>query len=133
MQIKNFIKENLDRIIAVIAVIILYVVYAFSGIRCPIRYTTGVSCMGCGMTRALWSAFTLNFKDAFYYHPLWVLVPPAVVVFLFRKKINEKVWKVLLGIGIAAFIIVYFIRLFDTHNHVVVFEPEKSIIGKLIY
>ena len=48
-----------------------------------------------------------------------------------RKKINKNAFKAFLTFTIAAFIVVYFIRMFDPHNHVVVFEPQNSIFGRL--
>ena len=131
MKFKSFIKEHSDKIIAVIAVIILYTLFFTFGIGCPIKYTTGVSCMGCGMTRALWAAVRLHFADAFYFHPLWPVVIAWIPLFIFKKKINKDIFKALIVITVAAFIVVYFIRMFDSHNHVVVFEPQNSIIGRL--
>ncbi len=130
MQIKSFIKENWNKIIAVIAVIILYVTYAVSDIKCPIRYITGISCMGCGMSRALVSALTFHFRESFYYHPLWPLVPVWAVLLIFRKKINKNLFYVLIGVTVVAFTVVYFMRMFDPHNHVVVCSPQNSIVGK---
>ncbi|MBP5772858.1 MAG: DUF2752 domain-containing protein [Eubacterium sp.] len=88
--------------------------------------------MGCGMTRALWAAARLHFADAFYFHPLWPVVIAWIPIFAFRKKMSKEVFKALIIITIVAFIVVYFIRMFDPHNHVVVFEPAKSIFGRLI-
>jgi len=130
MKFKSFIKEHLDKIIAVTAVIILYTIF-LNSIGCPIKFTTGVSCMGCGMTRALWAAVRLHFTDAFYFHPLWPLVIVWIPVFIFRKKINKNAFKAFLTFTIAAFIVVYFIRMFDPHNHVVVFEPQNNIFSRL--
>ena len=64
--------------------------YTFVIGRCPILWLTGVPCPGCGMTRALTHAVRLDFAGAFYYHPLWFAVPPAVLylahlaVYLYR-------------------------------------------------
>ena len=47
--------------------------------HCPFLYFFGVPCPGCGMTRALIKACTFDFKAAFYYHPLFLLVIIAAV------------------------------------------------------
>ena len=44
------------------------VLLKLTGMTCLIKSTFGVSCPGCGMTRACFSALTFNFKQAFYYH-----------------------------------------------------------------
>ena len=36
---------------------------------CPFRFFFGISCPGCGMTRALLAALRLDFAAAFSYHP----------------------------------------------------------------
>lgn len=123
------IKKYSDKIIGVVVVCIVLVSYIFIG--CPIKRVTGVSCMGCGMTRAFWSLATLHFKESFYYHPLWPLVLAWIPIFIFRDKINKKLFKVFVGITIAAFIVVWILRMMDGHNHIVVFQPSKSIIGRL--
>ncbi len=53
---------------------------------CIIRKNTGFPCPSCGMTRAYIEMFKLNFKRAFYYHPLFIL--PAVIFLTasLRKK-----------------------------------------------
>ncbi|MEY8337350.1 DUF2752 domain-containing protein [Lachnospiraceae bacterium 62-35] len=56
-------------------------------IGCPIRYITGFSCPGCGMTRAFWSLFHGNIQAAFSYHPLFFLVP---VLFYSIYQVEEK-------------------------------------------
>ena len=42
---------------------------------CPFRFFFGISCPGCGMTRALLAALRLDFAAAFSYHPLFFLLP----------------------------------------------------------
>ena len=52
MMVKNLIKEKRGMISAIAAVVILYIVLECFGITCPIKFITGVSCAGCGMSRA---------------------------------------------------------------------------------
>jgi len=82
--------------------------------RCPIRAFFGIPCPGCGMTRALFSAFTLDFEKAFYYHPLFwlvlILVPAGIVYYLLGKPYTANVRGAILGVALL-FIIVYIIRL----------------------
>lgn len=53
---------------------------------CPIKYFTGVSCPGCGMTRAWWSVAAGNLAGAFYWHPLFWAVPLAGVLFIVARR-----------------------------------------------
>lgn len=93
----------------IVVVAILYV----TGIGCPIRFFTGISCPGCGLTRAYWEAFHLNFKAAFYYHPGFLLVIPAVILSIFSDRIKKPVGTTLYILLIAAFLIIYIVRLWN--------------------
>lgn len=52
----------------------------FLDFGCLFKAVTGLSCPGCGMTRAWLSAFALDFDAALAYHPLFGVVPPALVL-----------------------------------------------------
>ena len=86
-------NERKELICAVTAVVVLYTAMESIGITCPIKFITGISCVGCGMSRA-WMAFLhLDIAKAFAYHPLFWLVPIAVIVLLCKSKINIKIYK----------------------------------------
>ena len=74
-------RERLPETVApLIALCAAVFVLHVTGIHCPIKYLTGVSCPGCGMTRA-WMAFLSGrVRLAFAYHPLFWLVPAAFVL-----------------------------------------------------
>ena len=77
-----------ELICAVTAVVVLYTAMESIGITCPIKFITGISCAGCGMSRA-WMAFLhLDIAKAFSYHPLCWLVPIAIIILLCISKIN---------------------------------------------
>lgn len=102
------------------------------GITCPIKFITGISCAGCGMSRA-WMAFLhLDIAKAFAYHPLFWLVPIAVIVLLCKSKINIKIYKIIIFTIIIMFAIVYMCRLIWSGDDVVVFEPENNILFRII-
>lgn len=62
---------------ALVAIVAL--VLGATGIGCPIKFMTGISCPGCGMTRAWLEALQLHLSVALAYHPLFWAVPLAVV------------------------------------------------------
>ena len=127
----NFMRIR-DAIAAVAAIALLYAILSLAGIGCPIKYCTGVSCPGCGMTRAWHAVLHLNFKEAFAFHPLWILPVPLALLIIFRRKINPKVFRISMIVIIAMFFVVYGIRMADPSNEVVVFRPKKGLIGRLI-
>lgn len=107
-------KRRLNRIeviTSVAAVVVLYVILESFGVTCPIKYITGISCAGCGMSRAWISLLHFNIHDAFMYHPLFFLPPVVVIVMLFKSKINIKFYKIFMFTMAGAFVIVYLYRM----------------------
>nr|WP_307776543.1 DUF2752 domain-containing protein [uncultured Cetobacterium sp.] len=62
----------------------------------------GVPCFTCGITRAYLSLLKLDIKSAFYYHPLFFLVP-----FLFFIKKQKQLFLIF-----GLFIFVWIIRMY---------------------
>lgn len=125
-------KDRKELICAVTAVVILYTAMESIGITCPIKFITGISCAGCGMSRA-WIAFLqLDMAKAFEYHPLFWLPPIAVIVLLCKPKINIKIYKIFIFTIILMFAIVYICRLIWSSDDVVVFEPQNNILFRII-
>ena len=125
-------NERKELICAVTAVVVLYTAMELIGITCPIKFITGISCAGCGMSRA-WMAFLqLDIAKAFEYHPLFWLVPIAVIVLLCKSKINIKFYKIFMFTIAGAFVIVYLYRMFIGTGDIVVFEPQNNILFRII-
>lgn len=128
-------KRRLNRIeviTSVTAVVVLYVILESFGVTCPIKYITGISCAGCGMSRAWIALLHFNIHEAFMYHPLFFL-PPVVVIFMFLKsKINIKFYKIFMFTMAGAFVIVYLYRMFIGTGDIVVFEPQNNILFRII-
>lgn len=125
-------KDRKELICAVTAVVILYTAMESIGITCPIKFITGISCAGCGMSRA-WLAFLrLDMAKAFEYHPLFWLPPIAVIVLLCKSKINIKIYKIFIFTIVLMFAIVYICRLIWSGDDIVVFEPQNNILFRII-
>lgn len=63
--------EKLKNLGVFLLIVLLYLAFmTVSSIGCPIRWFTGISCPGCGMSRAFFSLLRLDFAGAFRYHPL---------------------------------------------------------------
>lgn len=66
---------SLGAAIAVAALALL-----LTDIGCVFKLVTGLSCPGCGMTRAWLAALRLDFPAALAYHPLFWVIPLAVAL-----------------------------------------------------
>ena len=125
-------NERKELICAATAVVVLYTAMESIGITCPIKFITGISCAGCGMSRAWISLLHFNIHDAFMYHPLFFLPPVVVIVMILKSKINIKIYKIIIFTIIIMFAIVYMCRLIWSGDDVVVFEPENNILFRII-
>ena len=121
-----YLKKIGPVIVSVGAVVLVYAVFFLLGITCPIKFVTGVSCAGCGMTRAWLQVLRLDLNEAFYFHPLFWTIP-VVAVFYFLRKRFPRIFRAVAGVVTALFIVVYFVRMFDRSCDIVVFEPFKSV------
>ena len=117
--------------IAIAAIILLYGILWILGTGCPIKFLTGVSCMGCGMMRASWSLMHGHVHEAAHFHPLVFAVIPFGLWILLKKKIPERIYRIGIWGIVLAFTITYIIRMADPANTVVVFEPQNGIILRL--
>lgn len=114
-----------------VILVVFYAVMMRLGITCPIRFLTGVSCAGCGMTRAWMAVARLDLASAFSYHPLFWLPIPGAVVLLLRKKLPKALSRGLLAGCVALFLVVYVLRLFSGEDSVVVFAPREGFFWRL--
>ena len=137
-KIYEFVKKHRSVIVACMAVIFLYIVLFAVGIGCPIKYLTGVSCPGCGMTRACISALRFDFLQAFEYHPLWFAVLPiAILLVFFRVKRNSSAFAWVSVIAGVMLVAMYIYRMVFARGEVVSFSLTsgalyrffKSVIG----
>lgn len=115
--------------------IIIGILYGFLnlfGVGCPIKFLTGISCPGCGMTRAVMATLNLQFSKAFYYHPLFGLVPFMFALYLFEDKIKPIYTKYTWILIISLFLTIYVIRLFIIANNIVFIDISSGFVLKFI-
>ncbi len=132
LHIKISGRRMREDILCALTITLVYLIWGRMGISCPILFLTGVSCAGCGMSRALLAMLRLDFQTAFYYHPLFWLPIPAAFLFLFRNRIPRRLLRGLAAVIIAAFLGVYVIRLFFLQDSIVVFRPEDGLIWRAV-
>ena len=114
------------------AIALFYVAIEALGVTCPILYLTGISCAGCGMSRAWLSLLRGDLAGAFAYHPLFWLPVPAAALLLLQRRMPRRVFRWGIGIVCVLFILVYLVRLLWLEDPVVVFQPARGLIGRLV-
>ena len=118
---------------AVLFIVAFYLLLEALGITCPIKYLTGISCPGCGMSRALLSVLRLDFASAFHYHALWPLLFVLLPYYLYCRNKKIRMSRTVLGISVVLFLAYYFYRILYGDDTIAVFEPESGIIVSLIH
>lgn len=117
---------------ALAAVALFYIVIESLGVTCPILFLTGISCAGCGMSRAWLSLLRLDLAGAFAFHPLFWLPVPAAALLLFRRRLPRRVFLWAMGAVCALFLGVYLVRLFSPGDDVVVFRPAQGFLVQML-
>ncbi len=127
----NLLKKITGALPAILAVVLVYAIFHITGIGCPVRYATGISCPGCGMTRAWLSLLRLDFAGAFYYHPLFPLPAVAVILYYFKDRIPVNFYRIWIFTLILLFSIIYLLRLIGPDDTIVSFRPQEGFIYRV--
>lgn len=125
-------REFWDILSAAAAIIVLYIFFDIIGIGCPIKFVTGISCMGCGMTRAWRAVLHFDLHSAFYYHPGFWLPPIALFSLYLKYKKNIKFYKIFMFTVIGCFVTIYVARLIWFKSDIVVFQPQNNILSRVM-
>lgn len=131
---RNIMSKLKDLGVFLLIVLLYIAVMSITGIGCPIRWFTGISCPGCGMSRAFFSLLHLDFAGAFRYHPL--IYPVILFVpyyFLGSEKTDrqKKVKKTLLILLAILAICLWIFRIFH-EDSVVRIDLSNSVMIKYL-
>ncbi len=106
-----------------------------SAYKCPLDLLFGIPCPLCGATRAVLSAITGRFADAFYYHPLWplfIIAGGALILHILGViKVKKTVASATVWFLIIALLVCFVIRHING-SPVVAIHFEDSLIGSLL-
>ena len=116
---------------AVALIAALYTALHFLGVGCPIKALTGVSCAGCGMSRAWLALLRLDLSSAFAYHPPFWLPVPVALGLLFRRRLPGALVRGRVGAACVLFLVVYGIRMLQPEDTVVTFAPETGMVYRV--
>lgn len=122
------VQETKRKLILIGLCFVAIVLLSVFRIGCPLRFITGITCMGCGMTRAVTSLFQMKFADAFYYHPCVFLIP----FFCCYSFCSKAVQKHIIVAGTIVFVLIYLCRLYHG-NAIVEWHLEEGLIYKILF
>jgi hypothetical protein len=100
-----------DYIKVVVIILVATVVLSVLGIGCPVKFTTGVSCPGCGLTRAWLSFFSGDISESFRLHPLFWMVPFCVLLAILEEFYKSRVLDIVLIALVVVFVVLWLARL----------------------
>ena len=105
-------KKNLQ-LFSIFMIVIFAILFFDFG--CVIRYAFGFPCPSCGLTRAYKCFFAFKFKEAFFWHPLFLYIPLLFFVYCFKRweyELKEVKWfKIFLVISLIVLGIVFVVRM----------------------
>lgn len=125
---KKRLQKNLTALVLVC--ILYYLVTHFTG--CPIRFFLGISCPGCGITRAWLHVLQLDFAGAFACHPLFWMAPVIAAAFVFEGWIDFRKYRWAVILTALLFVGVYLIRILWFPDEIVSFQPREGFLFKVI-
>lgn len=124
-------KKSRTIIDAVAVAAAIFIFFIILKIPCPFRLLTGVSCIGCGMTRAYLNALQFNFLEAFYFHPLWPLVPVSVGCYIWARVKKPSLGNLVIFVSAMAMLTVYAIRWFTGPSEVVYADMTETVYYRI--
>ncbi|MDR0974131.1 MAG: DUF2752 domain-containing protein [Ruminococcus sp.] len=135
---RNLLKQ-LKSYWGVLVFALIYIIFAsnFLGTGCIFSSVSGIPCMGCGGTRAVFALMHGDILASFHYHPL---VIPAVIIFgvyfsslfIFGKETAKRFEKLLIVFCVIS-VLLYIIRMimYFPHTEPMVYNYD-SILGRII-
>lgn len=125
-------KSKIMDTIPALAGIVSYLLFLkMFHLPCPILYLTGCSCPGCGMSRAVMSASCFNFKQAFYYHPLFFVPFLGIYMYIKWDDYKDRTKTFLLVFFCSAMILVYIYRMVYMQSDVVRCDIQQGLLYKV--
>lgn len=115
-------------VVVALAALVLHVLR----VGCPIKFLTGVSCPGCGMTRAWLCALCLDFPSAVAYHPLFWLVPVAVVLAVLQTHVGGRALTAAVLVCVALFVALWVVRLLCPSDATLLVSPQAIPLSDVV-
>ena len=114
----------------------VYVAFiTLTGIGCPIRFSTGISCPGCGMSRAVLLMLSGHFRAAFRMHPLVYAVLPAGIWLFFGPEQTaglRRFKKGMITVLVVLLLAVYAWRIYH-HDPLLSIDPSLGSVLQWFY
>ena len=122
-KILEIFKENKNLVIPTCGVLVYCLLGWFLHFPCPIKFITGISCPGCGMSRAAISFLRFDFAKAWYYHPgVFLLIPFTVAILVLNYKKLYKIRKVVIVVFSCMLLAIYLYRILVIKSPVMVVD-----------
>ena len=128
---KEFWKKYGSYVPALLFILGGILIFFIFKIPCLSQLLFGMSCPGCGLTRAFLAVLSGDIALSFKMHPFWIALIPCVVVgFILHLKKKEKAFYIFTVSAIVVYIGVWVVRLI-MGDPVVQFNLESGAIYRL--
>lgn len=134
VSLREALSRTAPAVIAIAAILLIYGAAQISGIGvCPLRTLFGLSCPGCGMSRAWWELLSGDLPGALRYHPLFWLPVPALLLLLFRDRVPPRIFTGSMSLMLLLLLAVYGVRMADPADEVVRFSPGSGMFFRIFH
>ncbi len=116
----------------IISFILILIILNISGIGCPIHFFSGINCPGCGMTRAYYALLSGDVYSAFYYHPLFFIVPIWILILCVFYNQQPKFLILFRNLTVVLFLVVYAVRLLSPECTIITIDIKEGFIFRII-
>ena len=120
------------RKLPVLLIVVIYLVTCMLTTGCPIKFFTGISCPGCGMTRAYAALLKGDLTAAFGFHPLWPTAPFLFLYMMTEGLYSRRLSGILTISFTSMYFITYIIRLIFFRNDIIGIDLYNSFVVQLI-
>ncbi len=104
-----------------------------TGIGCPFKWLTGISCPGCGLSRSVVCARQLDFAGMVENHALMPLIVGLFIfILIFEDKCSKKVKNIVYISCLSSAMIYYIYRMFILQSDVLQFNIYDGVMYKII-
>lgn len=139
----------------VLIFLIVCAVLLITGIGCPIRWLTGIPCPGCGMTRACLGllfgdpapmfppyapsvygeGLLGNVRYAMHFHPLVLVIPPALLYLLFGKRplLGSPKREFALLCGLCGLMMAVYVVRLVLHDPVLAIDWDSGLFARILH
>jgi hypothetical protein len=101
---------------------------------CTFKLLFGIPCFTCGITRSIISFLNLDFKEAFIFHPLLLIIIAYIIFGILDVLKIRNISKSEIYLLFSLLVFIYFVRMYLYFPHIPPMDyEENNLINFILY